>query len=303
MRIDGIKKLCLGTVQLGTKYGINNELGRQPTEDESFQVLEHAVLAGIKCFDTASVYGNAEKILGNYGLPSDGVKIISKLRPDVCNNTFTDKGIACAVVKEIRYSLKRLRTNSIYGYMLHRAADMQFAEIIDGLLTAKSMGLVKKIGVSIYEPEEALAVANDSRFDIIQIPYNVLDQRLDATDFFQIAKQRGLEVYARSAFLQGLLLMDIENIPSQLAIAVPYIKRFRDIASEYGYNPAEASILYSACHKGIDKIVFGVDTVAQLDENLKIMQKLEGFADCYKELHGAFINVEKKILVPSLWNS
>lgn len=299
----GIDKLCLGTVQLGTKYGINNEINRQPTEDESFQVLGAAVKAGIKYFDTASVYGNAEALLGNYGLADDGVKIISKLRPEIWVKKINANDIKNSVIAEVQQSLIRLKAKSIYAYMLHRASDMHIEGIVEGLVAAKDFGLVKKIGVSIYEPEEALEVVNDARLDIIQIPYNVLDKRLDKTDFFVKAKARGLEVHARSAFLQGLLLMKPENIPSNLTVAVPLVKMFQEIAAYYGFTPLEAAMLYSCKHNGITKVVFGVDTVEQLVANIKIAEKLDGFTECYNELYNSFTNVERKIIVPSLWNS
>ena len=49
-------KLCLGTVQLGMKYGINNALARQPTEEESFAILQTAIDEGIACFDLSLIH-------------------------------------------------------------------------------------------------------------------------------------------------------------------------------------------------------------------------------------------------------
>ena len=61
-------ELCLGTVQLGQKYGINNQIGRQPTHEEAFGIIQAAIDSGIEYIDTASVYGEAEELLGRLGI-------------------------------------------------------------------------------------------------------------------------------------------------------------------------------------------------------------------------------------------
>ena len=80
-------KLCLGTAQFGMKYGINNQIGRQPRYEEIFQIMDYAISQGIEVFDTASVYGQSEKILGEYIKARPGflnkVSFISKLAPNI----------------------------------------------------------------------------------------------------------------------------------------------------------------------------------------------------------------------------
>ena len=189
------KKICLGTVQLGQHYGINNALGRKPDRNESFALLQTAIERGIKFFDTASVYGDAENILGEFGVDREGINVVSKLRP----NLPADHEL---VLDEIRKSLGTLGLRSLNGCLLHHADDFYRAEIWRGLKLAKDRGLTQHIGVSIYEPDDALNAVRDPDVDYIQIPYNVLDQRLDQTDFFELADKNGVTVFARSAFLQ-----------------------------------------------------------------------------------------------------
>ena len=292
-RVAGVKKLALGTVQLGLNYGVNNAIGRQPTEKEAHAVLEGAVAAGIEVFDTAAAYGNAERVLGSYRLSSKNVRIISKLRPDTADSVD-------AVIEEIRGSLERLGAKSVYGYMLHRASDMECPNIMRGLAVAKEMGLTEKIGVSIYEPDEALQAVSLG-VDMVQIPYNALDFRLDECGFFAQAKNNKVEVYARSAFLQGLLLMSPAAAETRVKGSGALIAEFQRIVADCGFSPLEGAMLYSLSHPGIDYVVFGVDTAAQLAENIKIAAKLKNFGECYKKLYGAFKNVPREIIVPSLW--
>lgn len=288
-------KFCLGTVQFGLNYGIKNELGRQPSEKESFGVLKAAIESGISYFDTASAYGNAEQVLGDFGIGKYPVHVISKLKPDL------QEPLQDNVLLEIRYSLKRLGLSSLYGYMLHRAEDFYKPEIMAGLAQAKELGLIQHIGVSVYEPEDALRVVTDPRIDCVQIPYSVFDQRLDQTDFFELAEQNRVRVFARSAFLQGLLLMESKDVPLNLREAKPLLIKFDEIISQFGFSRTEAAVLFSYQHRGIANMVFGVDTATQLLEDLRIISLSGTFDACRKELSVAFDNVPRKILMPNLW--
>ena len=290
-----MSRLCLGTVQFGLKYGINNALGRQPDRQECYEVIREALHLGITSFDTASAYGEAESLLGGFPWGEFEPAIISKLPPDCVDD-------ASVVVEKIRESLARLGLRKLYGYMLHRAADMSKDYIMTGMVDAKEQGLTEKIGVSIYEQEEAIRAVNDPRIDIIQIPYNVLDKRLDKTVFFARARENNKEVYARSAFLQGLLLMEPEVAESRVPGAGKWIAEFHDIANKFCYAPVEAALLYSLNHSGIDYVVFGVDTVAQLRSNLAIQEQLSSFGNCFKALSEEFMDVPSEVLVPSLWS-
>jgi len=298
------QKLCLGTVQFGQCYGIKNERHRQPTQEECFGILDAAQAQGVAYLDTASIYGTSEQVLGAYGLAGKGLRVCTKLRPDDTARSASEE--AAFVVAEARASLARLRLPRVYGYLLHRAADMERPGVMDGLAQVRALGLAEHVGVSIYEPEEALAVVRHPALDLIQIPYNALDQRLDRAGFFdETAKRkaagRPFEVFARSAFLQGLLLMDTHHLPENVRDAAPFVQRFQDIARAYGFSPTEAAMLYSLAHPGIDHIVFGVDTEEQLQANLKIAEKLNVFDTCAAALRGAFDDVPRKVVVPSLW--
>ena len=287
-------KLCLGTVQFGMRYGIHNTLGRQPTEEEVFGVLNAALDTGICMFDTASAYGTSEELLGRYGLAARGGQIISKLHPAV-------DGERRDVRNEIQRSLTRLSASRLYCYMLHRVEDLDDVSVMDAMEEAKARGWMDKIGVSIYSPDDAMRAAEDSRIDVIQVPYNVLDQRLDDCGFFECAKGNQKEVFARSAFLQGLLLMSPVDAEAKVAGSGVYVERFQSMAAEDGFLPREAAMLYALCHAGISYVVFGVDTSAQLRENTSLLPRCRAFSATYEKLHGAFRDIDVNILEPQRW--
>ena len=305
MQRDGAT-VCLGTVQFGQCYGIKNERHRQPTQEECFAILDAAQAQGIAYLDTASVYGSSERVLGAYlrARPGAAFHICSKLRPDDTERSAEE--MAAFVVAEARASLARLGLPRLYGYLLHRAADLARPGVRDGLCAVRRLGLAEHIGASVYEPEEAARVVSDDALDLIQISYNALDQRLDRSGFFDRMRERKaggqpFEVFARSAFLQGLLLMDPQSLPRKVAMAKPYVERFQAIAARHGFTSAEAAMLYVLTHEDIDHVVFGVDTVPQLAANLAVAGKADAFAACARDLRGAFDDVPRAVVVPSCW--
>lgn len=294
-------KLCLGTVQFGLEYGVNNKLGK-PDKKQAFAMLDLAVEQGIKYFDTAAAYGNAEEVLGDYIAQrclQNKLKIISKLRPNLIADDC--KKAEEVVESEIRASLQRLHVDALEGYLLHTPTNFYNKSVINGLQRVKAEGLVKNIGVSIYESKHALDVVSSKEIDFIQIPYNPFDQRLDKTDFFNIAKDNGVTVFARSPFLQGLMFMQPEKVPPQLNKAAAYLHEFRMIIEQYSLSRTQACMALSGLHPGIDYVVFGVDSLAQLQEDIAVFDKESDYMDCIKELRQHFVSMEKEIIFPSLW--
>lgn len=291
-------KLCLGTVQFGLDYGINNFAGK-PSKEKSFAMLDEALKQGVSVIDTATAYGNAEELLGEFGISKHKVKVISKLKPNLitaaCSNPEE------VVEQEVRGSLDRTGLCELDGYLLHTPENFYNKRILEGLRRCKEQGLIRHFGVSIYETEHALDVVKSGEVDYIQIPYSIFDQRVDRTDFFNIAKQKGVTVYARSAFLQGLILMEEDKIPNNLRMTKGYLRDFDRIISKYGFTRAEAAFLFSYSHPNIDYIVFGVDTLQHLKDDIVFSKNEVDFDPCREELKHSFVNISRSIIFPSLW--
>jgi len=293
--------LVLGTVQFGLNYGINNFNG-QPTFEDSISMLNFAFDHGIDTFDTAFAYGQAEEILGEFISRrhlTDKIKVITKLKPNIISESAGEPyDIIAANLEE---SLKRMRLDSVDGYLFHTPAYIKDEKLVDALLRLKSQGLVKNIGVSIYNEDDAIYAANLAQTDYIQIPYSIFDQRLDKTDFFVIAKKNKIKVFGRSAFLQGLFFMADNKIPSHLENAKQYFKRLDEIIGRYGLTRTQAALLFSYDNKNIDAVVFGVDNLAQLKEDFQIINQKIDSEKCLAELRNNFSLIEDNIIFPSLW--
>lgn len=295
-------ELCLGTVQLGMRYGIQNN-GR-PDRKEIDAILSAALENGICWFDTAPVYGEAESILGRYISEhperAEHMRIISKLAANAFFG-IPRKDWSRAVLEHIQTTLERLHKQCIAVYMFHNAAHIFDADAVKALETARQEGLAERIGVSIYTPEEAMRALAYPQISVIQIPYNVFDRRLDRCGFFAEAKKKNVRIYARSTLLQGLLTMTPEQLPVHMKFAAPYVEKFHSICIRGSISPLRAAVGFVKSHQDIHYLVFGSDNEKQLHEYLSIAAETLS-PKVVNELNNEFDVVEERLVNPSLWN-
>ncbi len=202
-------RLAIGTVQFGLDYGISNA-GGMTSQKETQRILDLAQCSGIDMLDTAPVYGDSEQILGIIGVGDWNV--VSKVPP------LPEEGANGKewVLRHVRQSLGRLGIDRLDGLLLHRASDLlgaQGGNIAAGMQEAKSEGLVGKVGYSIYSPHSLVELTGIMPPDLIQAPFNVLDQRLASSGWLDRLTESGVEVHVRSVFMQGLLLMARDKRP------------------------------------------------------------------------------------------
>ncbi len=296
-------KLCLGTVQFGMKYGINNQVG-QPSQEESFEMLDLAIENGIDTIDTARAYGTAEIVVGNYleyRKCYNKVNIISKLRPNIVEPE--NKDVYSVIRRELENSLSRLHVSHLKGYLLHTPEYVYDERIVQTLFRLKDERLIENIGVSIYGIEEGFEAIKKG-MDYVQLPYSILDQRGKQSGFIREAKRAAMTVFTRSAFLQGLFMMGLNRLPAQLEHAKPYLEYFEKLTEQYKIDKTELLLQFVKISKDIDYLVFGVDNRKQLLENIEVFESgrpvdkflLEDIENYYKQ-------VDDSIILPSLWSN
>lgn len=254
------KRLALGTAQFGLPYGVANHTG-QVGRHEAGAILAHARDSGLDTLDTAMVYGESEFRLGEVGV--EGWKVISKLSaiPPSCPD------VAVWVQESVLGSLARLRIPSLSGLLLHRPQELlgEQGQILYRSLSAlKEQGLVAKIGVSIYGPEELDALSPHFRFDLVQAPFNIVDRRMATSGWLKKLHQSGTEVHIRSAFLQGLLLMDEPQRPLSFQRWQPLWKEWHRWLVEQALSPLQACLGFVLAQPEIDRVVLGVDSLEHL---------------------------------------
>ena len=284
-------KIALGTVQFGLDYGISNIKG-QPSLEKISDILDTASASGIETLDTAAAYGNSEKILGAIGVGN--FSVVSKIPPNQSNIQITQSYIR----KHLKQSLEDLRLDRLYGYLFHRPLELLSENgeaLYKELMDLKYQGLINKIGVSIYGPEDLEQLAPYFDFDLVQAPLNIIDGRMLDSGWLAELSKKDVEIHIRSAFLQGLLFMSTDERPDYFK---PWSEIFDDFESwlqENNYSALEATIGFLNGIDEVDKIVVGVESMKQLSEIISISQ-----SKIYK-VPDSFKSDEIKLINPALW--
>jgi len=275
---DKVHKIGLGTVQFGIPYGISNKRG-QTSPSEVAKILETARVKKVQLIDTASAYGNAEKILGRNDLSS--FKVVSKFMPPKDGNSLSH---------QLEQSLYDLQISSLYGYLAHRPSNLaKNPSTWEDLKTLKEKRFVQKIGFSMNEPGELEALLKlNIQPDIIQVPFNYFDRRFK--DMMISLKRDGCEIHSRSTFLQGLFFMDIDQLDSYFDELIPEIKRLQ-IKFE---NLAGVLLNFVLVQPFIDRVIIGVENRKQFIKNIDSLSTFNPLP----ELTG---NISESLLNPSNW--
>ena len=276
-------KLCLGTVQFGTNYGISNRNGQVPLEEVG-KILDYAKSVNIEALDTAYLYGNSEEALGNFNLSS--FKVVTKT-VKLNSELSLEDNVNC-FERAFNESLSRLRLNSVYALLYHEANDILKEDaIFQWGRTLKEEGKVKKLGVSVYTPEQLIEIMERYSIDIVQLPLNILDQRF--VPLLKVLKKRGIEVHVRSIFLQGLLLMEADTLGPYFDEIKPLLKRLPQPALAHAIN-------FVRSFNEIDKIVVGTTCLKDLIEIVNAYNdKLE------VEDYSKFSISDERFILPQNW--
>ena len=261
--MTGIKKFGLGTVQWGLPYGIANRLGITSPETVT-TLLTHARAQGIEILDTASLYGKSEAVLGGNDL--EGFKVITKT-PIFTGQRFADAKIN-QLVATFCSSLDLLGIRKVYGLLIHNADNLMthYGErLLVEIMKLKNEGLVQNIGVSVYDGNQIDSILKLFNPDLVQLPLNVLDQRLLKSGHLELLKRRGAEIHVRSVFLQGLLLMPLNDVPSFFRPIYPLLVRWNDAAKEQGFSAHQAAIAFVKNLPYVDTVLIGLDSLGQFN--------------------------------------
>jgi aryl-alcohol dehydrogenase-like predicted oxidoreductase len=256
-----IKKLGLGTVQWGLRYGLANQQGITPPETVR-EILSAAKGYGITILDTASLYGASEAVLGDNSL--EGFRVVTKT-PRFATPVITDEHVL-TLTHTFSQSLQRLSTRKVYGLLIHHADDLLVPggeKLVAAMMALKETGAVEKIGVSVYNEDQVDAVMKIFKPDIVQLPISVLDQRLLLNGQLARMKKAGVEIHARSVFLQGLLLMPLNSVPAYFDPIRPLLGQWHAAAEAQGLTPVQAALSFVRDIPYVDTVLVGVENLEQ----------------------------------------
>jgi len=287
-----VSPLCLGTMNFG---GSTNEA-------ESFAIMQKAVEGGINFFDSANVYnqGESERITGRFLQENnlrDRIVLATKVFSRVGDLPNEGGATRYHIVKACEDSLRRLQTDRIDLYQLHRPPlthpQEETLRAFDDLIHA---GKVLYIGASTHPAwmvMEALSLSERyglNRYISEQPPYNLLDRRIE-NELVPLAQKYDLAIIPWSPLAMGMLAgryTQTEQYPegsraqrwnndvvrgrvTQRGLEVG--QAVSQMAQERGLTASQLSLLWIKDQPGITAPIIGPRTLAHLEDALGILDK------------------------------
>ena len=285
-------KLALGSAQFGSSYGVAN-CGGKVALGEVGEILNIASQSKVDLIDTAISYGESELALGSVNV--EGFNIVTKL--PALPGYITD--VDSWVDLEISQSLDRLGVTSIYGLLLHQSGSLVGSngrKLVKALERLKDRGIVKKLGVSIYDPSELEIISGIINLDLVQGPLNIVDRRIISSGWLSKLSKSGVEFHARSVFLQGLLLLSREKIPVKFESWAPIWNFWHDGLELNKLSRLAECLHYVTSIPQVNRVVVGVDSVMQFQEILAASGSDRSMMDW-----SDMISLDDDLINPSRW--
>lgn len=292
-------QLMLGTAQFGMPYGIANRSG-QPSYETARVIIATAYEGGVNCFDTAPGYGTSEEVIGRVltelGI-ADKVTVVTKT-VRVIDERLSDKAAEKLIIETALRSLERLRLKALPVYLFHVEEHFRYIEV---LLKLKEQGLVRHIGVSVMTPDACRRIIDSGLVEAVQVPTNVFDRRYVRAGIFREAERRGVAIFVRSVYLQGLIFLSDAETPPELSAVIPVRRRVQIIANEAGMNLTELAVRYVFGIPGATSVLVGVESLEQMRQNLTLLSKGPLDSDLMKTIGEAVPELPDLILMPNKW--
>jgi len=265
--------------------------------DDSIRIIHRALDAGINFIDTADVYsrGESEEIVGKAlaGGKREHVVLATKVHGTMGDDPNEFGNSRRWIVKEVDNSLRRLGTDWIDLYQIHRPeADTDIDETLGALTDLVRAGKVRYIGSSTFPASqvvEAQWVAQRrgrERFVCEQPPYSILVRQIE-TDVLPTARRYGMGVIPWSPLAGGWLSgryrkgsevptsHRAERIPGRYDLSLPGNQRKLDaaealakLAEEAGITLIEMALAFVMRHPAVTAPIIGPRTMEQLESQL-----------------------------------
>ena len=282
-------KLGLGTAHFGSNYGIYNCVS--PLNIEVIKsILDTANRYGVNLIDTAQAYKNSELILGNVGV--SGFSIVTKLQ-HICSSG--------DIKEKVKHSLTSLNTKNLYGVLYHDFSEyLSNPTSINELQELKNLGLVKKIGFSLYYTEDLQFLLDKGvSFDLIQLPFSVFDQRF--RQYFPILKERNIEIHVRSVFLQGLVFIDKNKLPIHFHKNKQQFYLLNQISTKRCVPISALCLGFAYNQNEVEKVIIGVKSQQELLNNI---EHIKSYTEVFKNLNFEELAInDENIILPINWPS
>jgi len=284
-----VSPLCLGTMMFGA-WG-------ETDHDECVRIIHRALDGGINFIDTADVYarGESEEIVGKAlsGGRRDDVVLATKFHGTMGDDTNEAGNSRRWIVREVEASLKRLQTDWIDLYQVHRWDPWtDHEETLAALSDLVTQGKVRYIGSSTYPAPQIVRaqwVARErglQRFVCEQPPYSILARGIEA-DVLPTCLEHGMGVIPWSPLAGGWLsgrwrkgAGDLTSrrsamIPDRYDLSIPANQAKLEaadavgrLADETGISLIDMALAFVIRHPAVTAAIIGPRTMEQLESQL-----------------------------------
>ena len=293
-------KIMVGTVQFGMTYGIANQQGR-PSRKEVLEIIKFGYESGICDYDTAAVYGESEEVLGqcfkDLGI-CNKVNVFTKIKALDNQAKKSEKNYKNEIVASLDRSLKRLKMDCVAGVLFHREEDVQHLVLLQ---MQKQAGKCHTVGVSCgHDPEKVTDFLNTDSIEALQLPFNLMDHRHSEAGVLEKVHKNGVLSFIRSAFLQGILTMKNDEIPTALANLCSLHLRYTSLAEEAGITLKEMALRFILNHS-VSKVVIGIESLMQFKENFCFFERGPLPDDLMQAITLTYEQPDPYLITPGLW--
>ena len=258
-----LKKIVIGTAQFSKSYGVINNKTLSPRN-----LLKISKKNSLNMFDTSDNYDKSFYFVNkNYKESKLIIKVSTKKKNRLIPFTLFKKKI-----KEIS---KRIRIDKIHSFLIH---DFDLKKVQQNSLYYNHlMNYCLKnninFGFSIYSLEEFYRIKKNYKFNILQIPLSIFNIEFLNTNFKNFVKKNKIKIHARSVFLQGLLVNDIEDIPYKFQKYKKYLIHWNKYCKKNKLSKVQACLNFIDNISFVEKIVIGFKTQKELEEIISYKRK------------------------------
>lgn len=270
-----------GSAELGMDYGIKTpgEYGK-PDRETAKKIIGKALDCGVNLFDTAPSYGDSESLLGSV-IDSMPCYIATKI-----NIPGKDEDASKSIRASIEKSLKNLRREHLDIVQIHNATvdTIRQSDIPEILVNLCKEGLIRFTGASVYESQNAMAVVEAGCFDVLQIAYNILDQRM-LKDVIPEAKKEGIGILGRSVYLKGVLTAKVEGLSEEDEVLKNAVNKIKTKMNLKNWSAlTELALRFCISTEEIDSALVGIRTMKELEFAVKMAEEGNLSADIFGQL-------------------
>ncbi len=236
-------RLILGGAQLNSNYGITNFKNRYQSKVETKKIIKILKDNNIYHIDGAESYKIFENNKFDY---LEGSTIDTKvLLRDISNY----KNLK---LKMKKYLDKNIQVDTLFIHDGDNILKKSESNKLDILYKLKKKKIIKNIGISIYNFKILKEIILRLDIDVIQVPYNIVDRRLEK--FQKLLLKKNIKIYIRSIFLQGSLLKKVDKIRELSSI----YQKIRIFSKKNKQSNFDVCLNFVLNNDLVDKIIVGV---------------------------------------------